>query len=121
MLNTIIGNSYSTLKGWNLSCLCLCKKHTEEQKQKISDGNRGNVRTPEMKKHLSELKSGCHWYTNGIKNIQAFECPEGFKLGYTKPNQRTIKGKHWYNNGIINVMSYTCPDGFVQGMLKKNK
>ena len=82
------------------------KTYTDEHKQKISIANRGRKRSQEFKencrqrnlgKKVSEetrakmrasskhLKTalGKHWYTNGTKNIQAFECPEGYKLGIT--------------------------------------
>lgn len=46
------------------------KQHTEEAKRKIGEKNRGTLK-------------GSHWYTNGVQDIQAFSCPEGFRTGRT--------------------------------------
>lgn len=43
-------------------------KFTEEHKRKIGEANKG--------KHI-----GYHWFNDGLKNIRAKECPEGFKSG----------------------------------------
>jgi hypothetical protein len=67
------------------------------------------------------------FYTNGIKNIMAFECPEGFWLGNIRPKQDKTKcrekmiGRSWYNNGSEQKFCKLCPDGWVAGMLKNTK
>ena len=72
-------------------------------------------------------------FTNGVINIAAFECPEGFWKGETKninsENEKlrrekiskATKGKKWYNNGIINKFCFEGqqPEGFVLGMLNQ--
>lgn len=49
------------------------KHHTEETKQKISVRVQGE----------NHPNFGKHFYTDGNKNIVAYECPEGFKPGKT--------------------------------------
>ena len=72
-------------------------------------------------------------FTNGIINIAAFECPEGFWKGETKninPEteklrrekiSKATKGKKWYNNGTINKFCFEGqqPEGFHLGMLNQ--
>ena len=58
-------------------------KHTEEHKQKMSELKKGKKR-PEISEKMkgkNHHSFGKHWFTNGEKNIMAFECPEGFKAG----------------------------------------
>lgn len=52
------------------------RKNSEETKQKISKGNKGKKRTPEMIKHMSEIKKGQespfkgkHWDENNRKRL----------------------------------------------------
>lgn len=54
---------------------------------------------------------GTHWYTNGVENIIAKECPEGYKLG------RSNTGFHWYNNGTNSILSKECPEGYKKGRI----
>ena len=56
------------------------KHHSDETKQKISVRVQGE-------KHPN---FGKHFYTDGNKNILAYECPEGFRLGKT-----IFKNKRW--------------------------
>lgn len=36
-------------------------------------------------------KTGKHWYNNGIVQVQAFECPDGFVLGRLPITEETKK------------------------------
>lgn len=54
-------------RGWHLS---------EETKKKMSEYRRAHGVMPPSQK-------GKHWYTNGVENVMAFECPEGFIPGKT--------------------------------------
>lgn len=47
-------------------------------------GRKGTLHTQEFKDKLSESHKGTKWFTNGIKNVLAFECPEGYKPGITR-------------------------------------
>ena len=61
---------------------------SEETKKKLSEAKKGKKRSEETKKKLSEAHKGkniwtkrTRWYNNGIINIRAKECPEGFVPG----------------------------------------
>lgn len=54
------------------------KPHSEEWNRKIGEGGKG--------KH-----KGKHWFTNGIINISAKECPEGFHAGRTVSDETRRK------------------------------
>lgn len=50
------------------------KQHSEETKRKISEKN----------KNLTGEKNGSfgkHWWANGVENIKAVECPDGYRKG----------------------------------------
>jgi hypothetical protein len=132
-------------------------KLSEETKQKIKDGwheaHDGTVRHGKggrfvkkdgtCKETYNPGSKGQHWFTNGITNVIAFECPEGFRPGKlpcseesrkkmsisAKNRIRTkeenakhseaLKGKLWFNDGKISVRAFECPEGFVRGRLKK--
>lgn len=71
---------------------------TEEHRRKISESNKGKhnhsgINNPNYGKkhpgvggrqkgsHPTRGSKGMHWFTNGVDNIMAFECPEGFVKG----------------------------------------
>ena len=63
-------------------------KLSEETKRKMSEAHRreknyfyGKKHSEEVRKKISERCKGFHWYTNGIVNVSAKECPEGFWNG----------------------------------------
>jgi len=62
------------------------KRHTEETKKKISDSNKGKKASADAKKKMSDSRKGKHWYNNGIVEIKAKECPEGFVKGRLRKN-----------------------------------
>ena len=132
-------------------------KLSEETKQKIKDGwheaHDGTVRHGKggrfvkkdgtCKETYNPGSKGMHWYTDGVKQVFAFECPEGFKPGklpYSEESRKrmsisakkrirtkeenvkhseALKGKLWFTNGKISVRAFECPEGFVRGRLKK--
>jgi hypothetical protein len=81
-------------------------KHEEETKRKIGEGNRGLVRSEELKllwskqrkgkkkkpfseehkRNMSLAKMGKrgHWFTNGLQDTLCWECPEGWWPGRSK-------------------------------------
>ena len=75
------------------------KHHSEETKLKISEAHKGRYigRTPTwlVGKPLSEAHKqkdreailGLKYWNNGIKNVRARECPEGFVKGMIKKNK----------------------------------
>ena len=58
-------------------------RSSEEYRKKMSDIHKGRKFTDEHKQHIREAQKQFHWYTNGIKNVRAKECPDGFVPGRT--------------------------------------
>lgn len=119
-------------------------RRTEDQKIKISntlkskyeDGqiivwNKGKECPSSQKFGEDNGMFGKTWWTNGIDNIAAFECPEGYHKGFTpkvdeekealrkKKISESSKGRKWFNNGIQNKFCFECPDGYVPGFICK--
>ena len=68
-----------------------CRVFTEETKRKLSEAQKGKIFTEEHKQKLSKAlkgkntwNTGRSWYNNGIKNVFAKSCPEGFVKGMIK-------------------------------------
>lgn len=66
------------------------QRMSEVAKRKIAISRKGKQLSDETKTKLRHQKIGAlnpnfgkHWYTNGVANIQAKECPEGFTSGRT--------------------------------------
>ena len=71
----------------------LGKKCTYEAKQRISLSMRGRKRKPfsdEWRANMRKSKIGKHMFNNGIRNIWAIECPEGFVPGRLRKTQNKI-------------------------------
>ena len=54
------------------------KHHSEESRKKIAEANKGKP----------NCTKGTNWYNNGVKNIRAKTCPEGFVPGRIVCNKR---------------------------------
>lgn len=60
---------------------------SEETRRKMSKAHKGKIFSEGTRRKLSEIKKGntsClgrKWFNNGIKNVRAVECPEGFVAG----------------------------------------
>ena len=91
----------------------LGKHHSEETRKKISEANKGKHLSEETRKKMSEALNGenhpffgkhhsedtrkkmsealksKYWYNNGVKNIRAKTCPEGFVPGRIVCNKRS--------------------------------
>lgn len=61
---------------------------------------------------------GKHWYNNGVTDILAEICPEGFVHGRLFKETKFKNRCHWYNNGIKSIKAEFCPDGYTPGRLK---
>ena len=57
---------------------------TSEHKCKISCALSGKHKSEQHRSKLSKAILGRHWYNNGVINVQARECPLGFKKGRLK-------------------------------------
>jgi group I intron endonuclease len=74
------------------------KNPSDEIRKKISESHKGKNPSDEIRKKISESHKGKNnWskgrkcYTNGIENIYAFECPEGFHKGRVFKNIKKSK------------------------------
>lgn len=97
---------------------------TEEQKQHLREINLGKKQSEETKQKRREALHRLQWFTNGVEDVRAEVCPEGFHVGRTYKMTTETKtkcsqaGKKWFNNGIKNTMAVECPVGFVPGRMK---
>ena len=118
---------------------------SEETKQKISEANRGKVRTEEQRKRNGDARRGQNLseehkqkIKDGLRRRYPPKPPKepnpNRYIGRTGQNlseehkqkisESRSNGKHWnigkkwYNNGLINKLSKECPAGFVLGRLQ---
>lgn len=74
----------------NISEALKGKQTSKETRRKLSEANKGNtnakgcIRSEGWRRKHSEVFKGSHWFNNGIKNVRAKICPEGFVPGYLK-------------------------------------
>ena len=71
----------------------LGKKCTDEVKKRISLSMRGRKRKPfsdEWRANMRKSKIGKRMFNNGIRNIWAIECPEGFVRGRLRKKENKI-------------------------------
>jgi hypothetical protein len=64
------------------------RKRSEETRGKIREANLGRVFSDEHKMNISKSRTaekshcwGKHWYNNGVTELLAVDCPDGFKKG----------------------------------------
>jgi hypothetical protein len=81
------------------------------------DGTSGYIQTEISRIKMSLNTKGTIYWTDGIKNTTAKECPG---KGWIKGR---IDGRRWWNNGDINVFVVDFPgEGWISGrLLKTNK
>lgn len=77
-------------------------------------GKKRNDFSEYLKKFSSINNKGTHIYNNGIINIKAKECPEGFVKGSLNKGK-----KFWINNGVEQKLSLVLLPNFIKGRLKK--
>lgn len=65
----------------------LGKKCTEEQKERMRQSHLGKSLSEECKKKLCEVRKGMKFWNNGVINVRARECPEGFVAGKLMKNK----------------------------------
>lgn len=64
---------------------------SDETRRKLSEIHKGKKLSDEAKRKVSEARKGQPsptkgklWFTDGVHNIMAYECPDGFKPGMTR-------------------------------------
>ena len=61
------------------------KCQSDGAKRKISEYRKGKTLSEESKRKLSEARKGLtlgtHWYNNGVSQVQALSCPDGYVPG----------------------------------------
>ena len=101
---------------------------SEETRKKISEANKGKVRSEEFKLNVSRTQKGrkkpdgfaekCSKIQKGkIVSESTKNKLRALNTGENNPSY----GKHWYNNGVINKKfnENEIPEGFVRGTLRK--
>lgn len=94
----------------------------QERRDKISATLTGQKQSEETKLKRKESISKLKWWNNGMENLRAEACPEGYVAGRInfKPSaeskaKSSHKGTKWFTNGKENRMAYECPEGFWPG------
>ena len=105
----------------------LCKKHTEEAKQKMSAAwDYDKHFTEETRKKMSESRKcekngfyGKHHSEESKRNMSESHKCKHFSEEHKLKLSEAKKVKHWFNNGVTSTQDFVCPLGFVPGRLKK--
>lgn len=89
------------------------RKHTEEEKNKISNSLKGEKNHFYGKHHSEETKL---LISEKCKAVVREPFTEEHKKKLSESNKGKNKGKKWFTNGVINKLCYECPgEGFVKG------
>ena len=101
------------------------KRIMENKDYKIKQSE--SIKNSEKYQEAMSKRKGEKCWNNGVIEVRALECPDGFVRGklplsdnHKKHISDVVRGKKWWNNGQFNVRALECPDGFVPGRLKKN-
>lgn len=99
------------------------KKRTSEQNKRNSEHMKELWQNSKYRQHMMDAHKKLKWWTNGVTEVQAYECPIGFKHGRSPKSMSNVspRARRYYNNGIIEVMQFECPEGFVPGRCPKLK
>ena len=79
--NPLFGKHHSAEARKKMSEAHKGKHHSAETRQKIAEAHKDITFSEETRKKMSEARKGKHWYNNGMQNVFAYECPEGFVQG----------------------------------------
>lgn len=58
-------------------------RHSEEAKEKMRVSSTGKLHSEETKIKIGAASKGLKWWTDGIKDVRAINCPDGFYPGRT--------------------------------------
>lgn len=91
-----------------------------DRKELTSKTFKGKPKPESQRRKMAENE----WFNNGVENVHAKECPEGYipgRLNFTKEARNNMskrcKRSHWYNNGEIEKFCEECPSGFKPGRI----
>ena len=79
--NPMFGKHHSAEARKKMSEVHKGKHRSAETCKKIAEANKGKHHSDETRQKMSEARKGKHWYNNGMQNVFAYECPEGFVQG----------------------------------------
>ena len=97
-------------------------RFSEEIKSKISNGNKGKVRSDDYKKKMSDIKKGQKY---GAQSEDHKRNNSLSKAGKPQPidaiarRSKTRSKMKWFHDGIRSYISLECPVGCVPGRLMK--
>ena len=109
-----VAQEYMTEEEWKITCQkisesCRKVKHTAEWNAKVSKSvnafyqsgkhnkSYGVKHSESHCKRISESRKGYKWFNNGVEEVQAKECPEGYVPGF-KPGH--FKNRVPWNKGL---------------------
>jgi hypothetical protein len=99
------------------ACSFLGYNHSEESKQKISEGNKGNKHTEDTKKKISEFAKN-RFSNPKNNNMYGKKHSKKVKDAQSKLITEKNKNSRWYNNGLKNTFSTSHPGkGWVLGRI----
>lgn len=89
----------------------------QSETHKLNNGlsKKGRPQPKEAIERRTLKRVGRSMWNNGVINVFASECPEG----YVKGRVKNVRPNKWFTNGITNVLSPDCPDGFRPGKTHK--
>ena len=96
----------------------LCKHHSEETRNKMSEAQKGKQLSEDTRKKIAEARKGKHRSAETRKKMSEAQNGKQLSEDTRKKMSEAHKGNHWYNNGVTSILAKTCPEGFVPGRLK---
>lgn len=90
---------------------------SEQHKRNNALAKKGRPQPKDAIERRTLKRAGRTIWNNGIINVFAAECPQG----YVKGRVKKARPNKWFTNGITNVLSPDCPEGFRPGKTHKNR
>lgn len=89
---------YKIYPGHSMTCALYHLSNRLKIEAKVTSREYERIRIEFVKRHSAWLKEnssnlGTHWYTNGVENRKAKECPAGYKPGRCGMEKNFLKGK----------------------------
>lgn len=67
--------------GWRISDEAIERANQKKRGRPAWNSGRTGIYSEETRKKMGASTRGRHWYTNGVDNVMAYECPNGYHLG----------------------------------------